>query len=543
MCLRFCRCSLLLLLGVFLAGAAAGQTPGDVTLTDVTRYSERLPVAGGERAGMAGAGLLAGVGELGALFGNPAGLGWLSGSAFGADFAVQRARSNAEFVTPSVSTSAERTVSDYQLGSLAGAYSFPTERGSLVLGLSLHPITTFERGSDVSGSNRSTSITGTFLPTSFEVDGNEIVFDDVRSRIAYEAGAIDFSQAVFENEEYPFFAAANPRSPAVSSQMELRQQENLRRSGQVNELATGGAVEVASGIMLGGGVNIQFGTYTFERFYQESDASDLLPPEDPNNPQTPYDPYFLEGTTLEGFRTVRLEERIDTKINGVNLRFGLSAQMTSALRGGLRIESPTWFSLTRTYGTLIQTDFDCDFSLSGTACPQGGIEGLESGDLTGADREYRIRTPWRLGVGLQYRLADLTVAGDVEMIDWAQARVRADDASFTALNRQIEDLEATFNSRIGAAYSLGQAALRAGVAYRPDPRTLDFQDIDGQTTNGDRLFLSAGLSYTPDDQLALHVNWLQERFDDEFVSYADGPPFVRERIARSQFQLGITYRP
>ena len=510
-------------------GAALGQT-----LEDVMRYSDRLPVAGGPRAGMAGAGLLTGVDDLGTLSGNPAGLGWLSGSVIGADFAVQRARSNTRFLTPDVRTAADRTVSDYQLGSLAGAYSFPTERGSLVFGMSLHQANSYERGFDVSGANRSTSITGTFLsPYSF--DGNDIVFDDPRSALAYDAGAIDFSGNPV------ITPAADFDTSAVAGQMAVRQQENIRELGQLNELATGLAVEVAPGIMLGGGINIQFGSYTFERFYREADASALLPPDDPNNPQPPYDPYFLEETSLEGFREVQLEERIDTEINGVNLRFGLSAEVTSSLRGGLTIESPTWYNLTEVFGTQISTNFDCDFS-SARPCPEGGVVGFESGNLTGNEFEYRIRTPWRLGAGLQYSLEGLTVAGDVEMVDWTQARVRADDASFTDLNRQIEDLEATFNSRLGAEYAFDRAALRAGVAYRPDPRDLDFQDIDGQSTNGDRLFLSAGVSYTPDDQFSLHLNWLQERFDDQFVSYTDGP-LVRERLARNQFQIGVTYRP
>ncbi len=556
MSLRSPRFLLILLLGFGLAGAATGQTPRDVTFEDVTRYSERLPVAGGPQAGMAGAGLFAGIDGPGTLFGNPAGLGWLSGSVIEGDFAVQRAQSNTQFETPTARTSADRTVSDYQLGSLAGAYSFPTERGSLVIGISLHQANTYERGFDVSGANDATSITGTFLPNSFEIDGDEIVFDDVRSRIAYEAGAIDYSQAVFDDGDYPFFAAANPSTPAVDDQLELRQQDNVRTSGQLNELASGVAVEVAPGIMLGGGLNLQFGTYTSERFYREMDASNierdqictsesnplgLCPPDDPSNPQTPYDPYFLEGTSLEGFREVQMEERIDTEVSGANFRFGLSAQMTSSLRGGLLIESPTWLDLTREYGTEIRTRFDCDFS-SSPNCPQGGVEGLESGDLTGEDREYRIRTPWRLGGGLQYTFAGLTIAGDVEMIDWTQADVSADDASFTGLNRQIEDLEATFNTRVGAEYAIDQAAFRVGVARRPTPGTREFEDIDGQTTNGDRLFLSGGVSYMPSDLFALHLNWLQERFDNQFASYAQGP-VVRERLARNQFQIGITYRP
>ena len=525
-----------------LVGAGGPQPAAGQTLDDVTRYSERVPASGGYSAGMAGAGLFSGIDAPTALFGNPAGLGWLSGSAIGGDFSVLRARSTAQFSTPDATRTTDRTVSDYSLGSLAGAYSFPTDRGSLVLGVSLHQTNGYGRGFDVTGANRTNSITGTFLPSAYSVDDEGPLFEGARSELAYESGAIDFSRPVYDNGNYPFFQAANPQVAAVDGQMTLEQQENVVESGQMNELATGVAFEVAPGVMLGGGLNVAFGTYTFERFYRERDASDLLPPEDLDNPQPPYDPYFLEGTSLEGFYEYRLEERIDTDISGVNLRFGLSAQVTEALRGGLLVETPTWYNLTEVFGTEMATDFDCDFSRSGAPCPQGGVEGFASGDLTGSEFTYRLRTPWRIGGGLQYTRAGLTLAGDLEFVDWTQARVSADDASFTDLNRRIRALDATVNTQLGAEYAFETITVRGGVAYRPDPRDQSFEDPDGQTTDNDRLFLSAGLSYTPTDQFSVHANWMQERFDDTFPSYAGGP-IVREGVARNRILIGVTYRP
>jgi long-subunit fatty acid transport protein len=216
--------------------------------------------------------------------------------------------------------------------------------------------------------------------------------------------------------------------------------------------------------------------------------------------------------------------------------------VTEALRGGLLVETPTWYNLTEVFGTEMQTDFDCDFSRSGRPCPEGGVEGFASGDLTGSEFTYRLRTPWRIGGGLQYARAGLTLAGDLEFVDWTQARVSADDASFTTLNRRIRDLDATVNAQVGAEYSFGATAVRTGVAYRPDPRDPSFEDVDGETTDNDRLFLSAGLSYAPTDQFSLHASWTQERFDDSFPSYVDGP-VVREEVARNRVLLGLTYRP
>ncbi|MFB6097505.1 MAG: hypothetical protein ABEK84_00005, partial [Salinibacter sp.] len=317
------------------------------------RYSRHLPASGGPVMGRAGAGLSAGIAAPTALFGNPAGLGWISSSVIGGDFTVNRTQSNAKFLTPDATASADRTVSEYRLGSVAGAYSFPTTRGSLVIAASFHQSNTYERGLNVLANNRTNSITGTFLPApnGYEVDGKDLIFDSRRSRIAYEAGVIDFSRSVYDNGNYPFFQAANPQAPATNGQMVLEQQENLLESGQMNELSVGAAVAIAPKVMLGGSLNITFGSYTFERLYRETEVSGLLPPEDPQNPQPPYDPYFLAGTALEGFDEMQLEERINADLSGANFRFGLSGEAAEGLRVGVHLETPTWLSVDEVFGT------------------------------------------------------------------------------------------------------------------------------------------------------------------------------------------------
>lgn len=539
-----------LVLGGLLWGGCPTVTQGQA-LTDVIRYSDRLPAGGGGVMGRAGAGLSSGIAAPDALFGNPAGLGWLSSSALSGDFAVNRTQSDTRFGTPDATTSADRAVSDYRVGSLGGAYSFPTTRGSLVLGISFHQSNTYDRGFDIAGANETNSTTGTFLPASngYEVDGKDLVFDSRRSRIAYEAGVIDFSRSVYDNGNYPFFRGANPNSEAAAGEMTLDQQENLTESGQMNELSFGMATAIAPNVMLGGGLNAAFGSYTFERFYRETEASGLLPPKDPQNPQPPYDPYLLEGTSLEGFDEMQLDERIDTDLSGVNFRVGLSAKATDALRVGVHAESPTWLTVNEVYGTEMQTQFDCDFSLN-TPCPQGGVEGFSSGNLTGNEFTYDIRTPWRVGSGLQLSMAGLTLSGGATLIDWTQAEISADDASFTALNRDLENLDATVNTRVGLEFSSDAFALRAGAAYQPSPTDRSFQNIDGKTVGGDQFFLSAGASVSISENSTLHLNWLQERFDDRYLLYeADGPftsgdpPTVREALRRSRFLIGLTYRP
>jgi long-subunit fatty acid transport protein len=540
---RFLSTVVSLALGGFLWVGLPCSAQGQ-TLDDVMRYSTQLPAGGGPVAGQAGAGLSAGLAAPDALFGNPAGLGWLSASMWSGDFAVNRTESDTRFSTPDANTSADRTVSEYRLGSIAGAYSFPTTQGSFVIGASFHQSNTYGRGFDVLGDNRTNSITSTFLPATngFEVDGEDLFFDSRRSQIAFEAGAIDFSDAAFENGNFPFFQAANPQSEAAAGQMTLEQQENLRESGQMNELSFGLATAIAPNVMLGGGLNIAFGSYTFERFYRETDVSGLLPAENPSDPEEPYDPYFLAGTSIEGFDEMQLEERIDTDLTGVNFRIGISAEPTDALRVGAHVNSPTWLNVDEVFGTEMRTFFDCDFSSGSCVRPE---EPFSSGNLTGNEFSYDLRTPWRVGGGAQYSLGEVTLAGGVTFIDWTQAEVSADDASFSALNRDLEGLDATLNTRAGVEYETETVAFRTGVAYQPSPLDRSFEDINGNTVDSDQLFLSAGASISLGSQSTLHLNWLQERFDDRFTSYnsPSGAPTVREDLQRNRVLIGLTYRP
>jgi long-subunit fatty acid transport protein len=142
-------------------------------------------------------------------------------------------------------------------------------------------------------------------------------------------------------------------------------------------------------------------------------------------------------------------------------------------------------------------------------------------------------------------MGGLTLAGDATFIDWTQAEISAEDASFSALNRNIQDLNTTINTRVGLEYEAEVFSVRTGVAFQPSPTDRTFEDIDGNTADGDRLFLSAGASIALGDKSSLNISWLQERFDDQFTSYSceSGSPTVREALRRNRVLIGITYRP
>lgn len=518
---------LLALLMIGIVPSASAQTADDAL-----RFSERQPATGARMMGFAGAGI-AGIGDYGALFTNPAGLGYFQASQVGGAFSVLRAQDDARYQVGNESpVFSDQMVSNYGLGNAALVYKFPTARGSLVFGGGFNQTSTFERTLDYAGQNSFNSITDTFLPYegNFSVgSGRDVSFDFDLPLTAFNAGAIEFFRGLYDDGEYPFLQAVAPGTT-------IEQRDEVIEEGRLTEASFGSAFEAAPGVMVGASVNIAFGTYRFSRFYRELDI---------NNENTP-DLYsvLVDGTEFRGFDELVVEEDIESDLTGVNLRGGLSAELTSNVRGGFVIETPTWYTINETFGTSVTTFFDTGQSLS-------------DGSTDGSEFDYEVRTPWRIGGGLSYNGSNLMLSGDVELVDWTQLELRADNADFSDANRRIRDFKAVVNTRVGAEYWVGDLALRGGFAYQPDPRDVEIQLPDDETTDRSKTFYSAGVGYRFSDQLRLNIAWMQERFDDQYRPYDSiqvpgefdengdpifiEAPFVDEEIIRSRVLIGLTY--
>lgn len=501
------------------------------TADDALRFSVQWPSAGARLSGQAGAGI-AGIRDFSALYVNPAGLGYLRSSQVAGAFSVLDVEDDARYEPtalegqdPQIATNVQR-ITDYGLGNAGLAYKFPTQRGSLVLAGGVNQRVTFERSLEYAGRNGANSITDTFLPFTgnFEVLSNgDLAFDFDAPRRAYEAGAIEFDQEAFDNEEYPFVQAVAPGTT-------IEQADEVIEEGQLSEISFGGAVEAAPGVMAGASINIAFGTYRFTRFYQEVDI---------NNENTPglYE-VITESGPLRGFDQLDVEETITSELAGVSFRGGLAAELTPNLRAGVVLETPTWYGIDETFGTRVTTFFD-----------EGGS--LASGQTGSSEFDYSVRTPWRVGGGVAFNLGGLRLTGDLELIDWTQLRLSADDVEFTDVNRRIRDFNAVVNRRLGAEYRFDDLTVRGGYAYQPDPREVEIQLPNDETTDRSKTFFAAGFSYQFDPQLRIDFSWMQEQLDDQYRPYASVTvpgenvdivaPYVDEEITRNQLLIGLTY--
>ncbi len=486
---------------------------------DALRFTQRFPGYTAAGIGLAGTGI-AGVADPSALILNPAGLGLARASSISGSFSSFEVTDESFFRLPGASFPGESDVTNTGIGSLSTVYKVPTSRGSLVLAISFSQISTYERNLFFEGENDRNSITDYFmpLPGEFEFidDGVDFFpeFSRTPSFIAYETFAIDFNQGLFDDgDPVPFL-------PAVSAGT-VAQIGSVVEEGRMNELNFGGAFEAAEDIIVGASVNIPFARYTFTRTFEEDDVFN--------------DNNGANGTS--DFAYLSYTESFQSDMIGINARLGLSAKVSPRIRIGATLETPTVIAVEDEFNTALFTEFD-----NGDAFEYGDDRAEDAG--TGFF-EYDITTPWRLGAGVSYRSAGLTLLADAEFVDWSQLELNSKDVSYAAENRDIRrQLDAIVNTRIAASYETGDFIIRGGLALYPDPRDASFADrIDDSVVDRDRRFFSVGLGYRISKELRADLGWIQERFDDVYRPYSEvaDAPVVEEEIIRNRFQIGISY--
>jgi len=554
-------------LGLIFVLAAASTTPVCAQgAADALFFAERPPATGPRLTGMAGAGI-AGVGEVGTFYSNPAGLALAEASSFTGAFRGLYVEDRSTYETffgsldspQSFGVSAvDATSTGYGLGNLGVLYKVPTTQGSLVVGGSINETRHFGRDLEFENRNQLSSISDFLLPIGNEVNveqypigeapellegqflveaqNNDFVVDfdpdgdgtinRPLSLAAFQTFAIDLVPGLFDPEA-PELALL----PVVTPGTRFRQVGDVTESGALREINLGGAVEAARDLFVGGSINIHVGRYEQRDVFEEIDDQN-------ENDGT--------GNTL-AFDRLQLTRRLNTDFGGFSARFGLSTQLIPAVRAGLTIETPTWYVLNEETSFELQTVFDDGFTET------YGDDSSEDAGRT--EFEYQLRTPWRFGAGLALELAPVRLHGDVMFVDWTQMQLSQTDgpARFDADNALIEDdFAPVVQTRVGAEIDLSPLLLRGGYAYHPAP--ISFPALSGsaggpsaffgagEVAERSRSFISAGLGYEVDEGVRLDVAWMQERFEDRILPYNSvNASYVNEEVRRNQFRLGLTF--
>jgi len=512
-----------------------GETPILAqTADEAYRFARQRPSTGTRATGMGGVGS-AGWADPSALSTNPAGLGYYTDSEVsgGLNTLLSRDKSTYQIFADGPASRQTEKISTIQRGHLTGIYHMPTSSGSFVLALGLKRTAAFDRHLQYEGINSASSISDTFLPAEtngeYKITTRGINIFPVVPYVAFQAGAIEFFESRYLDGKYPFLQAVAPGR-------RIRQRGSVAHDGTRNEFRLAGAIQVASNIIFGGGVNISTGKYGVQHELRESDLKGN-------------DNYSVvtENGLLEDFQSMLYRTRSTSKFTGVSLRGGLSARPLAHIRLGFTVETPMWHTVSKKFSAaVIQTTFSNGSLTYGDDADEDEARG---------QFDYHLNTPWQFGLGVSYHSTPLLVAANVEFADWSELMLSTDAAS-PEIENTNDTLQKTygpvFNWRAGMEYRFENGLkLRIGGAYHPDARTFDISFADGSTEDRSRLFISAGAGFEFGDRFTVDIAWRQERTKDQFMPYpsvtpptetqAIAVPLIDEDIVRNQFQISIRY--
>jgi len=197
--------------------------------------------------------------------------------------------------------------------------------------------------------------------------------------------------------------------------------------------------------------------------------------------------YFRETYSLDG--------------GGFNFKAGFIVRPLPFLRAGASIQSPTGYTLTRRYGTYMETTWyvpDAQGHNAYYAYPNDGTTQLPDDEL-----KFRFRTPMRITASAGVTLFKMLAADiDYEYVDYRQMlyRSKPDDAlsDFSVQNNDIRNyMRPTQNVRLGTELKLGNFYLRGGAAYYMSPYIQETNNNKYVTANKDHytLVYNAGIGF------------------------------------------------
>ncbi len=238
----------------------------------------------------------------------------------------------------------------------------------------------------------------------------------------------------------------------------LDQQKTIETKGGIYEFALGYAANMDDRLYIGGSLGIPIVNYQRFTKYRESDPSG-----DPNN----------------NFDSFELNDYLTTKGFGVNGKLGLIFKPKDAIRLGLAVHTPTFYTLTDRQTT----------DLTANTENYSGTDKVSSTLFTGGDEGktlYTATTAWKAIASASYVFREVNdtrrqrafVTADIEYVGYPGSSYKADGENITSNDIQYYDelksvindyYKGAFNYRLGGELKFNTFMFRLGGAYYSNP--------------------------------------------------------------------------
>ena len=293
----------------------------------------------------------------------------------------------------------------------------------------------------------------------------------------------------------------------VEAQGNTTQSETVTNKGAQNQWDFSYGASYRDKIFLGASVGLSTVNFSQERVYRESDTD-----------------------SQTDFQDLALRDQFTTRGSGVNLKIGVIARPIDAIRLGLSVQTPTFYTLRDTYTTSLSTTLT------------GNQTDTYDEQMTPGDYEYNLTTPMRANGGVAVFVGKHGfLSADVEYVNYSGARLESNngDDSFSGTNDIIKNTyQSALNFKVGGEYRYNIFRLRAGYALYGDPYKSSGYDRQKQ-------YITAGAGIRQDNRF-FDVALVNSKYNSVYSPYSlqdNSQPVVTTKNTGNSvvFTLGLNF--
>ncbi len=276
----------------------------------------------------------------------------------------------------------------------------------------------------------------------------------------------------------------------------------VREKGYIDEYSINFGGNIYNTVYWGIGFGITDINYTQSSYYEENLDNAYIAAESKNNEG---DFHIVDGTA-----DFRLNNYLNSKGTGFNLKFGVIIKPINELRIGLAVHTPTWYQMTDTYwGALGYSYIPNNQSAYWDMITDRSNPAPETNDGIVSWNDYNMRTPWRLVAGI----AGVIGGQGILSLDYeyrGNHTMQVSDTDGYVYEDVTADVKKYYKGtnilRLGLEYRVTpQFSLRAGYSYEWSPVTQEAANdglniwtagtIPSYTFDNSTRYITAGLGY------------------------------------------------
>lgn len=261
------------------------------------------------------------------------------------------------------------------------------------------------------------------------------------------------------------------------------------------------------------GFNLGFPSFSYEQntHYRESEYQNL-------------------DTSQFTLRNFSQRDYLYTEGDGFNMKFGVILRPVNAVRIGLAVHSPSWYTVSDDYSTQISAQY------AGEGNPR-------TSDSEPYTYNYRFTSPFKFNGSLALVSSKLGfLSFEYEWKDYSLAKFSSRDYAYSEENERIRTLYGSAsNFKLGSELIFNNVALRGGFGVQGSPIR------DGKSlfeSNLTKTYFSAGLGFRAGN-IGIDLSFLTYQFTEQSLlvySTASKDNVLNVDENRSSVGLTMTYR-